>query len=169
MGKNPTVIERIFTGLQCRVPDESDLCDILLYYTVMRDHGFPHAKGYLMDYIVRIFKKGNDQWSKLFQYYGTFGREYMRVIGNDMNTGSAIDKWQVFDIFWQLGWIKTLDTSDNTGILLEQLEEIDGLELTTINTFLYNRSLLLYNWDTMFDENFDIIGGIYDTNNIEQT
>ena len=68
MGKIPTEIENLFISIpNCRVPNERDLCDMLLYYSVMVELGFPEADGHLCSHIVAEFQKANRQWSTLFQ------------------------------------------------------------------------------------------------------
>ena len=176
MGKVPTKIENLFSSIPgTRIPKERDLCDMLLYYSVMVELGFPEADGHLCSHIVDQFSRANHQWSTLFQYYGTFGTEIVKSLTLDLTVHVGTNKMRekASLIFHELGWIKGLDTAEEDVILLEVLEDVPHLNDKMIHTFLYNRQLLRLDWWQFFKEDFSLyrpyFGGIYDANNIEQT
>jgi hypothetical protein len=178
MGQIPTEIENLFANMpDARIPKETDLCDMLLYYTVMIDLGFPEADGQLLPHIVDEYKRGNKEWSTLFQYYGTKPEPLVKELTLDLSvhTGTNAMRKCASYIFFELGWIKGLDTAEEDGILLEQLEPVERLSDRMIHTFLINRQMLRNDWWRFFQEDFSLYkpyfgDTLYDTNiDVKQT
>jgi len=172
MGQIPTEIVKLFSNMRdTRIPNETDLCDMLLYYTVMVDLGFPEADGQLLPHIVEVYKRGNRQWSTLFQFFGTQPHGWVKQLTLDLwvKTGTNEMRECASEIFYELGWIKGLDTAEEDGILLEQLEPVERLSMGMIHTFLINRQMLKNDWWLFFQEDFSLykpyLGDtLYDTN-----
>jgi hypothetical protein len=159
MGKLPTEIEEIFESIPggSRIPNDSDLCDMLLYYTIMVELGFPEADGKLTHHIVTMFQKAHIQWSTLFQYFGTKSFDYVKLeLDITVFTGTNHMRETATRIFYDLGWIKGLDTSDKDSILLEVFEPLEDLTDSMIHTFLLNRQMLSDDWGRFFAEDFSL-------------
>jgi|SaaInlV_125m_DNA_1040241.scaffolds.fasta_scaffold107361_2 hypothetical protein len=177
MGEIPTEIKDLFNSFPSgvRVPNERDLCDMLLYYSVMVDLGFPEADGHLVSHIVKMYTKAHVQWSTLFQYFGTKPQMWVKEFTLDTQVHAGTDNMRriAAGIFHELGWIKGLDMAEEDGIILEQLEDVPYLTDKMIHTFLINRQMINGDWVRFFAEDFSLYklgGDFYDTDrNIEQT
>lgn len=160
MGKKPTEltddkwIREMFVRLPgSRIPAMTDICDILLHYTVMVEIGFATER--LMNHAVEMWSLAGGEWSTLFQSYGVHDVRYLPThFMLRVKNGDRKQHKKCMMIFWHLGWIKGLDTTEEDSILLEQVAHIEELDRVIIDTFLINRSLLRGQWAKMFEPDF---------------
>ena len=160
--KDASEIKTLFQSIGTKNPDERDLCDMLLFYTILVEHDFPTKKDQMLHCVVDYWHNASETWSRLFQYFGLYQQEYTgQLLANVIKIGSMKRKKEMGKILYQLGWIEGLDTTDKDDILLEVLGNVDGITEPILNTFLVNRNILREDWRPFFKDDFDLYRPYY--------